>query len=212
MHFKFEQLCPHVFQNVVLNSSIWNKDVVITKDERILIHAISGSGKTSFIHYLLGLRNDYSGSILIDGKNINSIDMEAFTEIRRKGISTVFQDLQLFDDLTVKENIAILPEFAFGYDLENAHKMLEDLDIIEKWEQKVSKLSFGQKQRVAIIRALMKPFDFLICDEPFSHLDKLNTMKCTVLIEKRLKEEQAGLILLGLEEECSFTDIKTLQL
>ena len=138
--------------------------------------------------------------------------MEAFTEIRRKGISTVFQDLQLFDDLTVKENIAILPEFAFGYDLENAHKMLEDLDIIEKWEQKVGKLSFGQKQRVAIIRALMKPFDFLICDEPFSHLDKLNTMKCTALIEKRLKEEQAGLILLGLEEECSFTEIKTLQL
>lgn len=212
MHFKFEQLCPHVFQNVVLNSSIWNKDVEISKEERILIHAISGSGKTSFIHYLLGLRNDYSGSILIDGKDINSIDIDSFTEIRRKGISTVFQDLQLFDDLTVKENISILPEFAKGYELEHAHEMLGAVDVIEKWEQKVGKLSFGQKQRVAIIRALMKPFQFLICDEPFSHLDKQNTIKCTTLIEKRLKEEQAGLILLGLEKECSFNGIKTLQL
>ena len=76
----------------------------------------------------------------------------------------------------------------------------------------VKNLSFGQKQRVAIIRALMKPFEFLICDEPFSHLDEQNTIKCTKLIEKRLEEENAGLILLALQEECTFKELKIVEL
>jgi len=212
MHFKFQQLCPHVFQNQDLKSAIWNQDVEIKTGDKVLIHAISGTGKTSLIHYLLGLRHDYTGTIHIDNQELSRIEIEAFTQIRRIDISTVFQDLQLFENLSVKENILLLPEFAKGYDIEDARKMLDVLDIKDKWDQTVKTLSFGQKQRVAIIRALMKPFRFLICDEPFSHLDHQNSMKCTALIEKRLKEENAGMILLALERECTFENIKTLEL
>lgn len=212
MHFKFQQLCPHVFQNQDLKSAIWNQDVEIKTGDKILIHAISGTGKTSLIHYLLGLRHDYTGAIYIDNQELSRIEIEAFTQIRRIDISTVFQDLQLFENLSVKENILLLPEFAKGYDIEDAKEMLDVLDINDKWDQTVKTLSFGQKQRVAIIRALMKPFRFLICDEPFSHLDHQNSIKCTALIEKRLKEENAGLILLALERECTFENIKTLEL
>lgn len=212
MHFKFQQLCPHVFQNQDLKSAIWNQDVEIKTGDKVLIHAISGTGKTSLIHYLLGLRHDYTGAIYIDNQELSRIEIEAFTQIRRIDISTVFQDLQLFENLSVKENILLLPEFAKGYDIEDAKEMLDVLDINDKWDQTVKTLSFGQKQRVAIIRALMKPFRFLICDEPFSHLDHQNSIKCTALIEKRLKEENAGLILLALERECTFENIKTLEL
>ncbi len=212
MHFKFQQLCPHVFQNQDLKSAIWNQDVEIKSGDKVLIHAISGTGKTSLIHYLLGLRQDYTGAIYIDNQELSRIEIEAFTQIRRIDISTVFQDLQLFENLSVKENILLLPEFAKGYDIEDAKEMLDVLDINDKWDQTVKTLSFGQKQRVAIIRALMKPFRFLICDEPFSHLDHQNSIKCTALIEKRLKEENAGLILLALERECTFENIKTLEL
>lgn len=212
MHFKFQQLCPHVFQNQDLKSAIWNQDVEIKSGDKVLIHAISGTGKTSLIHYLLGLRQDYTGVIYIDNQELSRIEIEAFTQIRRIDISTVFQDLQLFENLSVKENILLLPEFAKGYDIEDAKEMLDVLDINDKWDQTVKTLSFGQKQRVAIIRALMKPFRFLICDEPFSHLDHQNSIKCTALIEKRLKEENAGLILLALERECTFENIKTLEL
>ena len=212
MHFKFQQLCPHVFQNQDLKSAIWNQDVEIKSGDKVLIHAISGTGKTSLIHYLLGLRQDYTGAIYIDNQELSRIEIETFTQIRRIDISTVFQDLQLFENLSVKENILLLPEFAKGYDIEDAKEMLDVLDINDKWDQTVKTLSFGQKQRVAIIRALMKPFRFLICDEPFSHLDHQNSIKCTALIEKRLKEENAGLILLALERECTFENIKTLEL
>lgn len=212
MHFKFQQLCPHVFQNQDLKSAIWNQDVEIKSGDKVLIHAISGTGKTSLIHYLLGLRQDYTGAIYIDNQELSRIEIEAFTQIRRIDISTVFQDLQLFENLSVKENILLLPEFAKGYDIEDAKEMLDVLDINDKWDQTVKTLSFGQKQRVAIIRALMKPFRFLICDEPFSHLDHQNSIKCTALIEKRPKEENAGLILLALERECTFENIKTLEL
>lgn len=212
MHFKFQQLCPHVFQNQDLKSAIWNQDVEIKSGDKVLIHAISGTGKTSLIHYLLGLRQDYTGAIYIDNQELSRIEIEAFTQIRRIDISTVFQDLQLFENLSVKENILLLPEFAKGYDIEDAKEMLDVLDINDKWDQTVKTLSFGQKQRVAIIRALMKPFRFLICDEPFSHLDHQNSIKCTALIEKRLKEENAGMILLALERECTFENIKTLEL
>ena len=212
MHFKFEQLCPHVFQHQKLKSAIWNQVVEIKDEDKVLIHAISGTGKTSFIHYLLGLRQDYTGTIFIDHKRLSEIQVEEFTQIRKHKISTVFQDLQLFENLSVEENIKLLPELAKGYQIEDAKMMLDELDISDKWEQSVKTLSFGQKQRVAIIRALMKPFEFLICDEPFSHLDEQNTIKCTKLIEKRLEEENAGLILLALQEECTFKELKIFEL
>ena len=212
MHFKFQQLCPHVFQDQPMKSSIWNTDFEILKGERVLIHAISGKGKTSFIYYSLGLRNDYTGSLLINNQEVSQISTKEWTEMRRSCISTVFQDLQLFENLSVRENIALLPEFAKGFTLNDAMEMLKFLNISDKWDQKVKTLSFGQKQRVAIIRALMKPFDVLICDEPFSHLDRQNTIKCSELIERRLKEENAGLIISALEEDCSFSELKTIHL
>ena len=79
--------------------------------------------------------------------------------------------------------------------------MLENLGMGEKWKQKVETLSFGQKQRVAIVRALCKPFELLICDEPFSHLDEMHKSKCIKLIEKRISETNAGIILTSLDGE-----------
>jgi ABC-type lipoprotein export system ATPase subunit len=76
-----------------------------------------------------------------------------------------------------------------------------EVGIADKWHEKVKTLSFGQKQRVAIIRALCKPFKLLLCDEPFSHLDEANTKICRSLILKRLDEEQAGVIITSLDGE-----------
>ena len=69
----------------------------------------------------------------------------------------------------------------------------------------------GQKQRVAIARALCKPFDLLICDEPFSHLDAMHKSKCIDLIERRLNEEKAGVLLTSLDGENQL-DLKSIHL
>ena len=212
MHFKFQQLCPHVFQEQEIESEVWNKSFEITSSEKVLIHAVSGKGKTSFIYYLLGLRDDYSGEIYLDNKLLSSLSVEDWTHIRSTQISCVFQDLQLFEKLSVKENFSMLPSLASSYDLQDAKNMLDTLDIAHKWESTVGTLSFGQKQRVALIRSLMKPFDLLVCDEPFSHLDSQNTEKCIGLIEKRLEEEQAGFIISALESIQDFPGLKTIHL
>jgi putative ABC transport system ATP-binding protein len=212
MDLKFEQLCPNVFQDQILESELWNSSVQIRPAEQVMLHAPSGRGKTSFIYYLTGLRNDYSGAIFIDDKDIRTLTMSQWIDLRRTKLSVVYQDLQLFDQLTVKDNISMLPQFAQGYELESAHELLIDLGIGEKWDSKTGVLSFGQKQRLALVRSLMKPFDLLICDEPFSHLDVVNTSKCIDLIQRRVKEENAGVIISCLDDIKPFDRINTIHL
>ena len=212
MDLKFEQLCPNVFQDQILESELWNSSVQIRPAEQVMLHAPSGRGKTSFIYYLTGLRNDYSGAIFIDDKDIRTLTMSQWIDLRRTKLSVVYQDLQLFDQLTVKDNISMLPQFAQGYELESAHELLINLGIGEKWESKTGVLSFGQKQRLALVRSLMKPFDLLICDEPFSHLDVVNTSKCIDLIQRRVKEENAGVIISCLDDIKPFDRINTIHL
>ena len=95
--------------------------------------------------------------------------------------------------------------------MSEAEKMLSQLEMGEKWQAQVKTLSFGQKQRVAIVRALCKPFDLLICDEPFSHLDALHKDKCIALLESRLIEEKAGVLLTSLDGENQL-DLKSIHL
>src|SRR5215218_8669975 len=83
------------------NSQVWNKDVFFHKEEHIHIIAPSGSGKTSLIHFLYGLRSDYDGKIDYDTSNIKNFDAEKFSVWRKQHISIVFQDLRLFGDHSV---------------------------------------------------------------------------------------------------------------
>jgi putative ABC transport system ATP-binding protein len=212
MKLTFQQLCPQVFQNQIFESDVWNASLELKACEQIMLHAPSGRGKTSFIYYLLGLRYDYTGTILIDDRDIRTFTMDQWTEIRRTKFAVVYQDLQLFDDLTVKENIAMLPQFGRNCNMKRAEEFIGLLGIGQKWTSRTGTLSFGQKQRVALVRSLLKPFDYLICDEPFSHLDIANTAKCIDLIKSRVKEESAGLILSALDETETFDDIKIIHL
>jgi ABC-type phosphate/phosphonate transport system ATPase subunit len=86
--------------------------------------------------------------------------------------------------------------------------MLEALEIDNKWEQKCGLLSMGQQQRVAIIRALCQPFEWLILDEPFSHLDIENTQRSLKLIDERCNHLKAGFVLtsLGDRHEYNYDD------
>jgi ABC-type multidrug transport system ATPase subunit len=75
--------------------------------------------------------------------------------------------------------------------------LLQRIGLIEKIDEKVSHLSWGEKQRVAIARSLQKEFEFLLLDEPFSHLDEDNKLICWDLIRQSCIDQQAGLVLLG---------------
>lgn len=211
MKIQFKNVCPHVFDELSLKSDIWNNDFTIEGGMRYQVHGPSGRGKTSFLSYLLGYRRDYRGEVFINGQPIFELKIDEWVKLRSEKITSIFQDLQLIEKLSVSENLSLIPKFAKGYDLSKAKKMLNFLGMEEKYDERVETLSFGQKQRVAIIRSLCKPFELLVCDEPFSHLDEINKAKCVELIENRLKKASAGIVLTTLDGEKQL-DLKSIHL
>ncbi len=201
MSLRTEQLCPYPLKDRDLSASgIWEKDLEIRDGERVLVRASSGSGKTTFLGILYGIRKDHRGTVRWDGKTIHSLSRRELSRLRREEMGMVFQDLKLFEELSVRENIMLKDRLTEHFGEERVLNMTERLCIEDQWEKPVYKLSTGQKQRVAIIRALCQPLRFLLLDEPFSHLDPENVGKATELIEEVVKAEGAGLLLASLED------------
>ncbi len=200
MNIEFIKVMPEPLAGINhTKDSLWGNKFVFDSKQRTLLNASSGKGKTTFTHCLMGLRNDFSGQILLNGEDTKSIKLESWVEIRQRKIAVVFQDLQLFPQLTVEENLKLKAELTGVFESESAFKKLEFLGLADKWSQKCGLLSMGQQQRVAIIRALLQPFECIVLDEPFSHLDKENANKCMQLILERCEEQKAGFLLTTLD-------------
>lgn len=194
------------------DDSIWGNFVELEHGKKIVLNASSGKGKSTFTTSVCGIRNDYTGKILYDGQDLKSYSPEDWAEIRQKKVSVVFQDLQLFPKLTVEENLLLKNSLTNTYSASDIKQMLDHLGIADKWGQQAGLLSMGQQQRVAIIRALVQPYSWLIMDEPFSHLDKENTRLCLELIDKRTTEQGAGFVLTTLGDYHDFNYDQELKL
>jgi ABC-type lipoprotein export system ATPase subunit len=181
------------------NSNVWAQNIIIHKGEHLHIVAPSGSGKTSLIHFLYGLRTDYDGTIFYDDTDIKKLSTESFSSFRQHKISIIFQDLQLFDDLTAKENIEIKRILDPFHEPGVIEEMAKKLGIGTKLNQLVKTCSYGEKQRIAIIRSLMQPFDFLLLDEPYSHLDEVNREKAMNLIYEECEKRNAAMVFVDLK-------------
>lgn len=213
MKIQFHNILPTPLKDYPhAESSIWGKEIIIEQGQKVMLNASSGKGKTTFTHLLYGLRQDYSGKLLLNNKEQNHLSPKEWTLLRQREISVVFQDLQLFPNLTVQENLKLKNQLTKVYTEEQIHEMLNVLGIGDKWQQQLGLLSMGQQQRVAIIRALCQPFSLLIMDEPFSHLDVENTALCLELINKRCDELGAGFILTSLGDTHKFQYDQTLYL
>jgi ABC-type lipoprotein export system ATPase subunit len=186
------------------DESIWGNDIILEPSKKIILNASSGKGKSTFTTTTTGLRNDYDGDIMYEGINIKSYSPDDWSLIRQEKISTVFQDLQLFPKLTVKENLLLKNSLTDTYTEIELIQLLEKLEIDDKWTQLCGLLSMGQQQRVAIIRALSQPFEWLIMDEPFSHLDADNTNRCLAMIDERATKLNAGFVLTTLGDFHNF--------
>ncbi|MEO6893801.1 MAG: ATP-binding cassette domain-containing protein, partial [Ginsengibacter sp.] len=123
------------------SSQIWEKSITINKGEHLHIVAPSGTGKTSLIHFIYGLRNDYSGSVFYDDTDIKKLSTEGFSPFRQNKISIIFQDLRLFENQTVKENIEIKRILDPFHPTEEIDKMAKRLGIENKLNQELKKCS-----------------------------------------------------------------------
>ncbi|MDB5210389.1 MAG: ATP-binding cassette protein [Sediminibacterium sp.] len=187
------------------SSDVWNTSVQFSQGEFIKIKAPSGTGKTTLVHLLYKLRRDYEGTIMINARSIADLSEDELAELRQDKISIIFQDLRLFPNLTARENIELkrILHTPF-YDEDVIDKMSEILGISHVLEQKAGLCSYGEQQRIAIARALIQPFELLIMDEPFSHLDIGNTQRAAALIEAECRKRKAGLIITDLDEDNNF--------
>jgi putative ABC transport system ATP-binding protein len=187
------------------SSDIWNANFIFKPPHWIKIKAPSGTGKTTLIHYLYAIRNDYEGMVTYDGTNCSGIDIEKLSVIRQQKISIIFQDLRLFQHLTALENIELKRNMQKPfYPPEKVYEMAALLGIGHILNQPAKICSYGEQQRIAIIRALMQPFELLLMDEPFSHLDQENSKKAAGLIAEECRIRNAGFVLTDLDEDDHF--------
>lgn len=186
-------------------SDIWNNDIVCTTPSWIKIKAPSGTGKTTLVHCLYKLRTDYTGEIRYDNRDVHSLSSEELAVIRQQKISVVFQDLRLFPNLTAFENIELNRILQTPYcEKERISDMAKRLGVEHILQQPAALCSYGEQQRIAIIRALVQPFEWLIMDEPFSHLDTVNAGKAAALITEACRERNAGMIITDLHDDDHF--------
>ena len=200
MQLRIQQLLPAYFeQSRTQTSEVWGKELVFEKGELVKIVAPSGSGKSSLMNFLYGMRNDYSGSISYDEKMIRNFSLEELAGYRKDHISIVFQDLRLFPDQTVQENLEIKRQLNPFHPAGKIKEMAARLGIDDKLNSTCSTCSYGEQQRIAIIRALFQPFDFLLLDEPFSHLDDNNAEKAMNLMLEEARLRNAAIVFADLE-------------
>jgi putative ABC transport system ATP-binding protein len=196
----------------IANSQIWNKELAFNPGEKIQIVAPSGSGKTSLVHFLYGLRKDYTGTIAYDKKTIANFNSDKFSTYRKKFLSVVFQDLRLFPEQTVEQNLTIKRVLQPFHSDDKITDMARRLGIDDKLKNTAKICSYGEQQRIAIIRCLQQPFTFLLLDEPFSHLDENNRKIAMQLIEEEALARNAAIILADLKPIEYFKADRTLYL
>lgn len=213
MQIQLREVTPdYIEKEKRIASQIWGQNISIKKGEHLHIVAPSGSGKTSLMHFIYGLRKDYSGSIFYDDTDIKNLSIERFSTFRQNKISIIFQDLRLFEDQTVKENIEIKRILDPYHQPEEITEMAKRLGIENKLNQLAKTCSYGEQQRIAIIRALMQPFDFLLLDEPYSHLDEVNRKKAMELIYEECAKRNAAMVFADLKPLGFFKDEKIIYL
>ena len=192
---KLKGVVPEIFaSNNDLRSEVWRTDIEFEQGKRYLIKADSGTGKSSLLSYIYGQRGDYRGDILFNDQNIHTLSAHDWCMVRQSMLSILFQDLKLFGELTALENIEIKNRLTKTQPTRVIKGWFEELGIADKLKTRADHLSYGQQQRVALIRALCQPFNFLLLDEPRSHLDDRNSEVMRDIIIREATRQGAGII------------------
>ncbi len=149
----------------------------------------SGSGKSTLMHILAGLDRPTSGTVILDGKEITSLDDAELTKLRRDKLGFVFQFFNLLPVLDARENI-LLPLKLAGRDPDQARfdRLVTSIGLTDRLDHRPSQLSGGQQQRVAIARALMSEPAVVFADEPTGNLDSSSSEEVLGLLRTAVDE------------------------
>jgi len=185
-------------------------DLHIDKGEVVSIVGPSGAGKTTLLQIIGTLDRPDEGTVMIDGVDVGSLGKKKLSEFRNKHIGFVFQFHQLLPEFTALENVMI-PAFIAGRSRSDAKKcakeLLEFMGLADRVGHKPAELSGGEKQRVAVARALVNNPDVILADEPSGSLDSKNKEELHKLFfDLRDKFGQTFVIVTHDENLASITD------
>ena len=213
----FSKLRPNFLPDEwICRSEVWDKDLRFEKGERIQLHGPSGRGKSTALKILFGLEHQFSGEVRCGEQSVIRAGTPPAEHLprRRSGFSAVFQAFYLFSHLTGWENLQTLPPPASGdrpsLSRERLHQFAGDLNLADILDRSTEHYSPGQKQRLALLRAIARPFDWLLLDEPFSHIDEANVRTAIEVIEAALTHYQAGLFITSLNAEPQLPGVRGL--
>ena len=211
---RFSSVVHQVFSSIAnqLESDIWNTEAVFQKGHLYLVEADSGKGKSTFCSYVVGYRRDYSGHVMFDETDTMSFTVKDWVNVRQRHISHLFQELRLFPELTALENVEIKNAITGFKSREEIIEWFDMLGIGDKLNAKIGRMSFGQQQRVAMIRSLVQPFDFILVDEPISHLDDTNSDIMAKIMMTEAKAQGAGVIVTSIGKRMNLNYEKTFKL
>lgn len=161
----------------------------VAEREFVSIVGKSGSGKSTLLHMIGGLDTPSSGTVIVDGLNLETLNSEQLALFRRRKVGFIFQQYNLIPDLNVYDNITFPLELdGTQIDKDFIQELLETLNISDKQEMLPAMLSGGEQQRVAIIRALATKPAIILADEPTGNLDKENSQTIMNLFERLNKQ------------------------
>lgn len=192
---QLQGMLPRVFVSESIPSSdVWMGKTTLLRGEAYLVEATSGAGKSSLCAYIYGSRDDYEGNIMFNDTDIRTFSIDKWQRLRRRHIAYLPQELSLFPELTAMQNIELKNRLTNHVESGQIEEWLHQLGIDSRKDYPVGRMSVGQQQRVGIIRALCQSFDFIILDEPVSHLDEANNLKAAEMIRGEARRQEAGII------------------
>lgn len=211
---QLQHTLPRVFEGNRhdVKSDVWLADLTLERGQTYLVEANSGTGKSSLCSYIFGYRRDYSGTIMFDQTDIATLSTAQWVDIRRSSLSLLWQELRLFPELTAMENIKIKNALTHHQTEAQIVQWFDALGIADRKDTLVGRMSFGQQQRVALIRALCQPFNFIFVDEPISHLDDTNSTIVGQILTAEANRQGAGVVVTSIGKHINLHYDKTLRL
>lgn len=189
-----DSVVPAVFGGRDIDSGLWGGRHSFERGKTYLIEAASGTGKSSLCAFIYGYRRDFTGRILFDDTDTERYKAREWQKLRRTSLSLMFQELRLFDELTAIENIRLKNDLTHHKTGREIASLMDALGILDKRDTPARLMSWGQRQRVAFIRALCQPFDFIMMDEPVSHLDECNSDAVASILKEEIDSRGAAAI------------------
>lgn len=175
-----------------------NVNLSVSKGEFLGIMGASGSGKTTLLNILSGIDKSTSGKVLIDNQDIATMKDDKLALFRRQNIGYIFQDFNLLDSLTLKENIAlplILDKKAAKEIEQQVQELMEFFGIGELGNKYPFHISGGQKQRVAAARALVNQPAVCFADEPTGNLDSKSSSSVMNMLTQMNSERESTILM-----------------